>query len=126
VQAQASNWEGGQRRGPPRLLLAVLVVVLVVGGCVALSVSMFTSPAFRVMGEIYEGNKSIVNRTHYSQVVGQPDRLAITMARDVSRAEALRFQCERVLPLMVREHVSAELWIYHPDGDYILRNEPCR
>lgn len=87
---------------------------------------MFTSPAFRVMGEIYEGSKSIVTGTHYSQFSGQPDRLTITMARDVTRAEALRFQCERVLPLMFREHVNAEVWIYHPDGDYTLKNEPCR
>lgn len=126
MTVQTSDWERGQRRGPNRLLLGLIVVALAVGGCVALGAMVFTSPGFRAVSEIYANSKSIVNSAHYSVVNGRPDRITITVARDVSRAEALRFECERVVPVLVREHVNAEIWIYHPDGDYVLQNAPCR
>ena len=121
----ASHWERGERRGPRRLLVAAIVLLLLVGACGVGALWIFNSPGFRVAREIYESSRSVVNGANYANVAGQGEVLTIITNRDVSRQEALTFQCDKVVPLLARERLSPRIVLRHPDGDFVLQNEPC-
>ena len=77
-------------------MLLVLVVVIGAG-----FVWLFNSTGFRIAREVYDCAKDVVtSANYYSSPEG--DRLTITVARDVTRDEALRLQCQTVLPLLAR------------------------
>ena len=121
--AAPSNWDrlgtsGLRPSGWARLLLLILVAIVLV------FVWLFNSAHFRVMREIYEGNPQIVTNTHFS-TTSSGDTLTVTVARDVSREEALRLQCETIFPLLAREHLSPRVVVRHPDGGFVLEGVSC-
>jgi hypothetical protein len=101
------------------------VAVVIIASAVVGALWLFNSPGLRVAKEIYDTAPDIVTRTHYAALTGTGDTLTIFVARDVTRAEALVLQCEVVIPLLLKEHLSANIVILHPDNDFRLDGAPC-
>jgi hypothetical protein len=113
-----SNWERGATKSRRSCLILLLVSIVIVACVVAGVVWLFNSPGMRVAGEIYDAAPDIVTRTHYAALTGSGDTLTIFVARDVTRDEAIRLQCQIVIPLLLREHLTARIVIQHPDNDF--------
>jgi len=120
----SSHWERSPRKGPRPLIALIFILLVVGGGCTALTVWLINAPGLRVAQEVYDQAPNIVNRTHYSSTPWG-DTLTVVVARDVIRDEALDLQCKVVLPLMLREHLDARIEIVHPDNEFRLDGEPC-
>lgn len=120
-----SNWERGTTTHRRSCLLLVAVALLVIASGIVGAAWLFNSPGLRVAREIYDAAPDIVTRTHYAALTGTGDTLTIVVARDVTRDEALELQCQTVIPLLLREKLSARIVILHPDNDFRLEGAPC-
>ncbi len=123
MASTGSGWDRSGRQGLRPAGWAALLLGFV-GLIVVGFIWLFNSPGFRVTNEIYSGSKDIVTRTHYTST-STGDTLTIVVARDVTREEALRLQCETVVPILAREHLPARVVIQHPDNDFRLDGAPC-
>ena len=120
-----SNWERGATKGRRSCLILLAVVLFIIAGAVGAFVWLFNSPGLRVAGAIYDAAPNIVTRANYASITGTGDTLTIFVARDVTREEALKLQCQIVIPLLLKEHLCPRIVILHPDNAFRLDGAPC-
>ncbi len=122
--ANGSNWRGGTSRGP-RPLFTGLGVTLVLVGIIAVPFAwLLSSPGVRVAGQLYDQGKPDVSQAIYYAGSGG-DRLTVRLARTMTRDEAQRFRCEKVVPLLTAKGLTARVVIEHPGGSFVFDKEPC-